>query len=72
MTQLEELETLDTVDKVVYYEGTYADYSAILNCDRHMEVITYYVKNLREEWRLVDYHTDEEYDNGYVLFERKE
>jgi hypothetical protein len=72
MTQPEGLEDLRTVEEVVEYQTGYADYSAILNEADHTEVRVHWLKNLRNEWKLVDYHVSEDHDNGHVQFERKD
>lgn len=66
------LDELGSVEKVVPYMSQYADYSAILGRASHMEVRTHYLRNLRDEWEIVGYDTSERYDNGFVLFKRKD
>jgi hypothetical protein len=66
------VEELDSVEEIVPYRSQYADYSAILGRASHMEVRTHYLRNLREDWEIVDYYTNDRHDNGHVLFKRKE
>jgi hypothetical protein len=71
MEQPEGVEDLDSVDRVVEYQTSYADFSAILNRASHMEVRVHYLKNLRDDWKMVDYYENKRHRSGHVLFKRK-
>lgn len=72
MDKPEGVEDLDSVESVKEYQGSYADFSAILNRASSREVRVHYLENLRDEWEWKDSHVSDEYDNGHVQFKRKE
>lgn len=52
---LKPLNEQEAVEKVVQYQGTYADYSILLERDNAVqEVRVFYLKDLRETWEWVE------------------
>lgn len=72
MESPEGVEDLASVESVEEYQGSYADFSAILNRPNAQEVRVHYLKNLREDWHWKGSHTNEKHDNGHVQFKRKQ
>lgn len=72
MKNPEGVEDLDSVKSVEEYQGSYADFSAILNRPNTQQVRVHWLKNLREEWEWMGSHTDEKHDNGHVQFKRRD
>lgn len=72
MNEPKGIEDLASVEEVVAYRGSYADYSAILNRASAQEVRVHWLENLRDDWHWKGSHTDEKHDNGHVQFKRKD
>jgi hypothetical protein len=67
--ELQPVDALDRVDKIIEYQSPYADYSILLTeYGTKQRIRVYWLKHLRDEWEWVD-GTDD--GVGFVLLKER-